>query len=266
MSNDVWQRIETARQRWNVLEHPFYQRWSAGELSREELAHYSGQYRHAAAALARLCEDLADTAPEAERGDMRRHAEEEKGHIALWDGFVEAVGGEVAAQPSAETRECVETWTRSDGRVLQLARLYAIESSQPAISRTKREGLAAHYGVGDGPGNQYFTVHEQADVEHAAEARGLIEQDFDRADADALVDAAASVFEVELATARRRDGHCLRGPHGAAFRRRRRAGAPEALAFAVDARGSPRRRAALRAPFRVAARALSRLRRGAATR
>ena len=38
MSNDVWQRIEEARDRWNVLEHPFYQRWSAGELSREELA------------------------------------------------------------------------------------------------------------------------------------------------------------------------------------------------------------------------------------
>src|SRR3954454_3425923 len=46
VSNDVWQRIEQARARWNVLEHPFYQRWSAGDLTREELADYSGQYRH----------------------------------------------------------------------------------------------------------------------------------------------------------------------------------------------------------------------------
>ena len=52
VSNDVWQRIEEARDRWNVLEHPFYQRWSAGELTREELAEYSGQYRHATAAIA----------------------------------------------------------------------------------------------------------------------------------------------------------------------------------------------------------------------
>ena len=104
VSNDVWQRIEQARDRWNVLEHPFYQRWSAGELSREELAHYSGQYRHATAALARLSADVADSAPDSERSELRRHAEEEASHIALWDGFVEAVGGEVAAAPTAETQ------------------------------------------------------------------------------------------------------------------------------------------------------------------
>ena len=61
MSNDVWQKIEQARERWNVLEHPFYQRWSAGELTREELADYSGQYRHATAAIARLSADVAET-------------------------------------------------------------------------------------------------------------------------------------------------------------------------------------------------------------
>ena len=42
MSIDVWERIEQARERWNVLEHPFYERWSAGELTRDELAEYSG--------------------------------------------------------------------------------------------------------------------------------------------------------------------------------------------------------------------------------
>src|SRR4029079_16137369 len=102
VSKDVWQRIEQARDRWNVLEHPFYQRWSAGELSREELADYSGQYRHATAALARLCADVADSAPDAERSELRRHADEEASHIALWDGFVEAVGGGGRAQPPAE--------------------------------------------------------------------------------------------------------------------------------------------------------------------
>ena len=194
MSNDVWQRIEQARDRWNVLEHPFYQRWSAGELSREELADYSGQYRHATAALARLCADVADSAPESERSELRRHANEEASHIALWDGFVEAVGGEVAAEPTAETQECVDAWTIGDHRVSQLVRLYAVESGQPAISKTKREGLAAHYGIGDGPGNEYFRVHEEADVEHAAEGRELIERRLGDADEDALVAAAESAF------------------------------------------------------------------------
>ncbi len=195
MSNDVWQRIEQARDRWNVLEHPFYQRWSAGELSREELAAYSGQYRHATAALARLSADVADSAPDAERSELRRHAEEEAVHIALWDGFVEAVGGEVAAAPNSETKECVDAWTAKDDRISQLVRLYAIESGQPAISKTKREGLAAHYEIGDGPGNEYFRVHEEADVGHAAEGRSLIEAHLADADPDVLVAAAESVFK-----------------------------------------------------------------------
>jgi len=195
VSNDVWQRIEQARERWDVLEHPFYQRWSAGELSRDELADYSGQYRHATAALARLSADVADSAPDSERSGLRRHAEEEASHIALWDGFVEAVGGEVGAAPNAETKECVDTWTASGDRVSQLVRMYAIESGQPAISKTKREGLAAHYGIGDGPGTEYFRIHEEADVDHAAEGRSLIEAHLADADPDALVAAAESVFK-----------------------------------------------------------------------
>jgi pyrroloquinoline-quinone synthase len=195
VSNDVWQRIEQARARWNVLEHPFYQRWSAGELTRDELASYSGQYRHATAAIARLSASVAESAPEGERAELRRHAAEEEAHIALWDGFVEAVDGDVAAVPTPETKECVDAWTASGDLLSQLARLYAIESGQPAISQTKREGLAEHYGIGDGAGNEYFRVHEKADLDHAAEGRSLIEAHLAGADPDALVAAAESAFK-----------------------------------------------------------------------
>jgi pyrroloquinoline-quinone synthase len=195
VSNDVWERIEQARRRWNVLEHPFYQRWSAGELTREELASYSGQYRHATAAIACLSASVAESAPEAERAALRRHAAEEEAHIELWDGFVDAVGGDVAAAPTPETRECVEAWTAEDDRISQLVRLYATESGQPQISKTKREGLAAHYGIGDGPGNEYFRLHEKADVDHAAEGRSLIEAHLADADAEALVAAAEAAFK-----------------------------------------------------------------------
>jgi pyrroloquinoline-quinone synthase len=195
VSNDVWQRIEEARARWNVLEHPFYQRWSAGELSREELALYSGQYRHATSAIAALSAAVAESAPAAERAELRRHAAEEEAHVDLWDGFVGAVGGDAAAAPTAETAACVAAWTADDDHLCQLVRLYAIESGQPAISQTKREGLAAHYGIGDCAGSEYFRLHEKADVEHAAEGRSLIEAHLDGADPDALLAAAESAFE-----------------------------------------------------------------------
>ena len=47
-----WSRFDAIARKHDVLRHPFYVRWSAGELSATELADYSGQYRHAVVALA----------------------------------------------------------------------------------------------------------------------------------------------------------------------------------------------------------------------
>ena len=49
---DFWTSLEQIARRHDVLRHPFYQRWSAGELTTGELADYAGQYRHAVVALA----------------------------------------------------------------------------------------------------------------------------------------------------------------------------------------------------------------------
>jgi pyrroloquinoline quinone (PQQ) biosynthesis protein C len=188
----VWDRIERSRERWDVLRHPFYKRWSAGELETEELARYSGQYRHAVEAIATVSTDAADALPE--HPELRRHAAEEVGHVRLWDGFVDAAGGNAGDAPTAETAECVRTWTAPGTPAEQLARLYAIESGQPPISRTKREGLLDRYGYADGAGTAYFSVHEGRDVEHAAEVRELISEIATEADEDALVAAAESAF------------------------------------------------------------------------
>jgi len=194
LSETVWDRIEQARARHNVLEHPFYQRWSAGELSGEELARYSGQYRHATEALARLCADAAAAAPGEHREELELHAAEEEAHVGLWDGFVESAGGEIGAEPTPETAECVRAWTAPDGYLEALARMYAIESGQPEISRVKREGLNHFYGVGHGPGDEYFRVHEHADEAHAEQSRRLIDEALGSDQEDAVVAAAESAF------------------------------------------------------------------------
>jgi pyrroloquinoline-quinone synthase len=194
VSRSVWERIEESRARHNVLEHPFYVRWSAGELSREELARYAGQYRHATEALARLCRETVEAAPERRRDEIGAHAEEEESHIGLWDGFVEAAGGKIGAEPTAETAECVTAWTTADGYLGRLARMYAIESGQPEIARVKREGLSRFYGIDGGAGSEYFRVHEEADHAHAQESRRLIEEEMAPGDEDGLVAAAESAF------------------------------------------------------------------------
>ena len=192
MDERTWERIERGRGRWDVLRHPFYQRWTAGELTREELAHYAGQYRHAVEAIAEMSAAAAAAMPD--RPELGRHAAEEVGHVRLWDGFVDACGGDLDAEPTAETTECVGIWTATDDPVANLARLYAVESGQPEISRTKREGLVDRYGFADGAGTAYFRIHESRDSEHAAEVRELIEELGSERDSDEIVAAAESAF------------------------------------------------------------------------
>jgi pyrroloquinoline-quinone synthase len=178
---DVLARLDETRDAINVLEHPFYQRWSAGELSADELACYAGEYRHAVIALAEASARAAAKAGPAHREGLSRHAAEETAHVALWDQFAERSGAREWAQAAGEegalpeTRTCVQAWTAGADVLEHLAVLYAIEASQPDISRTKIEGLLGHYGYSEeGPATEYFRVHEQRDVEHARQAAELI--------------------------------------------------------------------------------------------
>lgn len=189
---DLWSRFADVHRRWNVLDHPFYQRWSRGELTAAELALYAGQYRHAVVALAQAADGAARTSGDAA---LAAHAGEEAAHIGLWDEFAGAAGGDGQADPEPETAECAEAWA-GEGRDLlgHLVTLYAIESAQPAISRVKADGLREHYGFDGGPGTAYFDLHAERDVEHAAEARALIAERLDGADEDALVTEAERVL------------------------------------------------------------------------
>jgi pyrroloquinoline-quinone synthase len=173
---DVFTRIDEARRECNVLEHPFYQRWSAGELSAEELGFYAGEYRHAVVALAQASDSAAAKAGEEHRAGLERHAAEERSHIELWDEFAGAADHGVPSRtPLSETEQCAEAWTAGEDALEHLAVLYAIEASQPEIAKTKLEGLVERYGYSaEGPAVEYFELHATLDVEHARQARELI--------------------------------------------------------------------------------------------
>jgi pyrroloquinoline-quinone synthase len=161
---DLCERIDEARERWNVLRHPFYTRWERGELTRDELAFYAGEYRHAVVALA----ESAAAAGDAE------HAREEAQHVGLWDSFAEELDAPLDREPTPETSACARAWARTD-RSEALAVLYAVESSQPAIAETKLRGLVEHYGFRpDGAETAYFALHADLDKEHARAARAAL--------------------------------------------------------------------------------------------
>jgi pyrroloquinoline-quinone synthase len=193
---DFFDRLEGVRARNDVLQHPFYQRWSAGELTRDELALYAGEYRHAVIALAEAASKAAQTAEPSLAAALQAHADEETQHVALWDQFARSVGADLDREPRPETVACADTWAGADSRPLleSLVALYAIESGQPAIADTKRRGLHAHYGIDDPSATAYFDIHVERDVEHAAEAKALIEQRLDGADQASLLAEAEDVL------------------------------------------------------------------------
>ncbi len=198
---DVIARIDQARREHDVLEHPFYQRWSAGELSAEELAFYAGEYRHAVVALAQASDSVAAKVDPDRCAGLERHAAEEHSHVALWDAFAAATltaertagaTAEAATErsPLRDTDACAQAWTAGADALEHLAVLYAIEASQPAIAQTKLEGLVERYGyTAEGPAVEYFELHAKLDVEHARQARELIVELMSEDEAQARVQA-----------------------------------------------------------------------------
>jgi pyrroloquinoline quinone (PQQ) biosynthesis protein C len=178
------ERLDEARRRWNVLEHPFYRRWECGELTRDELAFYAGEYRHAVVALADAAVSAGDT----------EHAAEEAAHIDLWDDFATALDAPLDRKPAPETTACAAAWRRDDPLEAR-AVLYAIEAGQPDVSRTKLVGLVDHYGFEPASrATAYFTLHADRDHDHAAASRAVLDQT-DAASDDRLVVAAERALE-----------------------------------------------------------------------
>jgi pyrroloquinoline quinone (PQQ) biosynthesis protein C len=182
-------RLDEARRRRNILEHPFYTRWEHGELSQDELSTYAGEYRHAVVALA----GAADTASPLAGTE---HAAEERAHVALWDDFAAELDADFDRSPNAETERCAAAWTSAEDPLDALAILYAIEAGQPEVSDTKLAGLVEHYGFAEaGRGTAYFRLHAERDHEHAAHSRELLERHASPADEDRLVAAAERALD-----------------------------------------------------------------------
>src|SRR5712664_2161092 len=82
------QTLDDVTARWNLLRHSFYQRWTCGTLTQDELCDYVKQYAHVVRAVPLWLVQVrgGDTV------QLARHAAEEQSHIALWNKFGEAVG------------------------------------------------------------------------------------------------------------------------------------------------------------------------------
>ncbi|MEO8348565.1 MAG: CADD family putative folate metabolism protein [Acidobacteriota bacterium] len=162
----------------HLLKHPFYTLWSEGKLTRENLREYAiSYYPHVAAFPTYVSGVHSGCDDPALRAELLENLVEEEGglvnHPALWRRFATALGAsdaDLSVSPrTAEVADAIALFRRATraGSVPEgLAALYAYESQIPEISKTKREGLAAFYGIEDPEETRFFTVHEEADVWH----------------------------------------------------------------------------------------------------
>lgn len=184
MSDSVLDRIHDVIASRRLLDHPFYSAWSKGELTEEALRVYAAQYYHWVLAFPTwLSATHANTTDLEMRQELLENLiDEERGpgnHPELWLRFCDALGldrqavRDVALLPETELAiSAMRRVCRDSPAVAGVAALYAYESQQPEVMKTKREGLRDLYGVA--AGHDYFVEHETADVEHSAGERRLI--------------------------------------------------------------------------------------------
>ncbi len=154
-----------------LLDHPFYRRWEAGELSREELTSYAEQYRHFEAMLPSFLRQLSD---ELESGAARdlvlANLSDEvsaPSHLELFDDFGAFVGAaDVAPSPAMSDLLAAYGEVAQRGAVSSLAGLLAYESQGAAVADSKGAGLAAHYGAPD-EALAFWREHSSIEDEHA---------------------------------------------------------------------------------------------------
>jgi len=167
--------------KYDLLCHPFYKAWSAGELTPEDLRAYAlDYYQHvnafpsylAAFALRLNDGELRQAVLANMRDEQSGEGEAAEAHSDLWMDFAEGMGAARNAlghEGVPEVKQLVKHFARvaEEGTKSEaLAAFYAYESQVPRVATEKDRGLRERYGA-DERTTRYFTLHATADVYHA---------------------------------------------------------------------------------------------------
>jgi pyrroloquinoline-quinone synthase len=206
---EFFEQLDARIGKYDLLCHPFYKAWSAGQLTRDDLREYAQDYYHHVEAFPSY---LAALGMRLEEGELRRavlaNMCDEKGadgrperdavaHSELWLDFAEGMGSSRNLEchsPVPEIRQLIGHFHQvaSEGSCEgALAAFYAYESQVPRIAQEKERGLREMYGVDDKTCG-YFTLHATADIYHSKVWRKQLEKRIEARPetADAALDAA----------------------------------------------------------------------------
>ena len=179
--NYLIKRIDEMIEERSLLKHKFYQMWSDGKLSLESLSGYSKEYFQLVKAVPSFMSPIIQKAPESFVNEIVSNQQEESSHIKLWMKFAETLGIQEAElekyQGLEKTRSAVSQLsslmnTFEDGACA----MYAFEKEIPKISQVKLDGLAEFYRISSEEATEYFKLHTEADIRHAAAWKNILEK------------------------------------------------------------------------------------------
>jgi pyrroloquinoline-quinone synthase len=181
---NLLQSIDSEIERSSLLKHRFYRLWSEGKLDVDQLRGYALEYFQLVKAVPQLVRNVMSccTNDSNLKYVLNENYREESEHINLWIKFVVSMGinsNELFDYVSSDTtndivRFLLALTKRSVGQ--GAAAMYAYEKQLPEISRSKIKGLKEYYNLSNSQaGTEYFSVHEEVDVRHAAVWRRIIE-------------------------------------------------------------------------------------------
>ena len=185
---NIIKKIDEMIEERSLLKHPFYQAWSDGKLTKESLAGYSKEYFQLVKEVPSFMAPIIQKAPESVVKELVENQQEESDHIKPWIAFAGELGISeeelLSYSGLPKTRQAVsdlnELMDTFEGGACAM---YAFEKEIPKISQTKLDGLAEFYGMTSDEATEYFKLHTEADIRHAASWRNILEKsstDYDK--------------------------------------------------------------------------------------
>ncbi|MEX0862088.1 TenA family transcriptional regulator [Nitrosopumilus sp.] len=177
----IIKKIDEMIEERSLLKHPFYQMWSDGKLTQESLAGYSKEYFQLVKAVPSFMTPIIEKSHDSVVDELVENQREESEHVKSWITFAGELGisEDELISYSGTSKTCKAV---SDLNVLMntfdggACAMYAFEKEIPKISQTKLDGLAEFYGMTSNAATEYFKLHTEADIRHAASWRNILEK------------------------------------------------------------------------------------------
>jgi pyrroloquinoline-quinone synthase len=170
--NSLVTRIDELVEEHSLLKHQFYIMWNEGMLTRESLSGYSKEYFQLVKAVPAFVGMIVARASHNIDAIVANQKEESE-HIIPWMKFAGSLGvppreledyGGLEKTQHAVTNLSKLMTTFEGGATA----MYALEQEIPKISLSKIDGLRKFYNITTDDAIEYFRLHTEADIRHAA--------------------------------------------------------------------------------------------------